>query len=179
MKLLEMNIIKDEMVSPETYSENWKKMITIIVENIEQDKDIVYDCLATFIAKVYVNYHFSEIMSTHNFDVNDYYRYASEKPQAFLLDIAYQVPIITNHDIEGILKASKNKVIGLLKFFHHDFVIPDKNYVIKEFINDRFSVVGADTIKEMLNGSKTDVYAVVYNSIVFGSKEIFTAVDGE
>lgn len=171
MKLIEMNIIKDEMVSPEEERKYYEKLVEMVGEKYQEERGFIMEAFATFFAKVYLNYNFQSILANANLDIGGLTSYLREKPYCVLLDIQYQCPLLTAKTIDSILKASKEKVIKLIKAFHHDFLF---NIESVSEINNAWVCLSVEDIEALNKDPKRiEAYKEIYNLVVLGTKEMF------
>lgn len=171
MKLVELNIVRDGMISPEDERKYNEKMITLIGETYQEDKSLIMEAFVTFFAKVYLNYNFESILKNANLDIGDLTRYINDKPYKVLSEVQYMCPLVTRKTVDRILGAIKDKVIYLLKSFHHDFLF---NTETVEQVNNGWVCLSQEDIQAMKESeARMNKYVNIYNTVVLGTKLIF------
>lgn len=180
MKLTTLNIITDESVGG---ADKQRGYYSSLVDNISRNGEMGIKYLLTstsiFFAKVYLNYHLQDIMSSASIDVNDFTRYLHGKPTNFLTNLQYDVPTINPRDINACLSESLNMLKVLVNNIHHDKLID----VMQEPLANPFKSVlrtngflSQDDVNDILHVTSTGaLFYKVYNDVVLGSKIFFLA----
>lgn len=171
MKLKSLNIITDQSVA--NPQEEFKKLANLYMLAHEKGfMSFFILAVSEFCSKVYVNYHFKEIMENREISISDFIRFLTEKPAMLIenLDFLYYAGE-EGITIDKLIKTSKEVVLDVVKFFHHDRVYTVTDSVINQITLLSPKYLSESELESLRNGRVS--YADIYNAVVLGSKFIF------